>query len=202
MYKSLYDIFQHWYRGGQIYLYSDPHFSDPEMPNIRANYVDDEEQIRRINSKVGKNDTIIILGDIGNIEYVKRIRGYKILIMGNHDSGASLYKRKITMQRCGERLLPVDNRLFDEVYEGALIIGEKLILSHEPIDYSFAINIHGHDHSGKTCYENSVNVCAEHIDYTPVALQTIINSGRLKAIRTIHRATIDAATSRAQARNT
>ena len=32
----------------------------------------------------------------------------------------------------------VDNKLFDEVYTGSLFIGEKLLLSHEPINFPFA----------------------------------------------------------------
>lgn len=95
MYKGLYDKFSNWFRGGNIWLYSDPHFSDDEMKFIRKDYIGDEEQIKRINSKVGKNDTIIFLGDIGNVECIKKIRGYKVLIMGNHDKGASNYKRVI-----------------------------------------------------------------------------------------------------------
>jgi len=95
MYKGLYDKFSNWFRGGNIWLYSDPHFGDEEMKYIRKNYIGDEEQVKRINSKVGKNDTIIFLGDIGDVEYIKKIRGYKVLIMGNHDGGASNYKRVI-----------------------------------------------------------------------------------------------------------
>ena len=93
--KFLYPLFDHWFRGGNIWLYSDPHFSDDEMKYIRKDYIGDEEQVKRINSKVGKNDTIIILGDIGNTDWVKKIRGYKVLIMGNHDSGKSNYQRII-----------------------------------------------------------------------------------------------------------
>ena len=95
MYKGLYDKFSHWFRGGNIYLYSDPHFGDEEMKHIRKDYIGDEEQIKRINSKVGKNDTIIFLGDIGDVECIKKIRGYKVLIMGNHDKGASNYRRVV-----------------------------------------------------------------------------------------------------------
>lgn len=188
MYKHLYDQFRHWFHEdrGSVWFYSDPHFSDEKMKFIRKNYIGDEEQVRRINSKVGKWDTLVILGDVGNVEYVNKLRGYKVLIMGNHDSGASNYKP-----------------YFDEVYEGPLIISEKIILSHEPISYSFMLNIHGHDHSG---WESSLhnnwywNMCAEHIDYTPVNLNKIIESGALKAIDSIHRITIDEASERAKRR--
>ena len=179
--KWLYEKFSNWFHGGTIYFYSDPHFSDEEMKYLRKNYIGDEEQVKRINSKVGKNDTIVILGDIGDKEWVKKIRGYKVLITGNHDAGATTYKD-----------------YFDEVYDGALFISSKILLSHEPINYPFALNIHGHDHSGWETSGNDLcwNMCAERINYTPISIQEIVKSGILKSIPSIHRATIDKATKR------
>jgi calcineurin-like phosphoesterase family protein len=79
---------------------------------MRKNYIGDDEQIARINSKVGKNDTIIFLGDIGNEEMIRKVRGYKVLIMGNHDKGASKYKRVITRMSFDS-----DQYSKDEVYD-------------------------------------------------------------------------------------
>ena len=224
MIKHIYDeLAKRWYRGGSIFIYSDTHFNDAEVSTIRKNYIGDLEQVKRINSKVGKNDTIIFLGDIGDIEFIKKIRGYKVLVMGNHDKGASNYKRVIkkeikydfdfdydiytngkkvqsegwvvidssegglTFERVAE-----DNHLFDEVYEGPIMISDKVILSHEPISLpSFMFNIHGHDHSGSTKQINHLNVCAELIDYTPVCLKSIFEGGYLKNVTSIHRQTID-----------
>lgn len=213
MYKGLYENFAHWFHNGkgQVYFYSDPHFADEEMKYIRKNYIGDEEQVKRINSKIGKYDTLVILGDVGDVEWVKKLRGYKVLVMGNHDAGASNYKRVITydseasLQNLNNGNYSVvyqsDNHLFDEVYEGALIISEKLILSHEPIDFPYALNIHGHTHGDKLHSDkNHWNMCAELINYTPVSLKDIINSGRLKNIPTIHRETIDEATARKRKR--
>jgi calcineurin-like phosphoesterase family protein len=224
----LYDVFaQRWYRGGSIYLYSDPHFGDAEMNAIRG--ITDEEQINRINAVVHKNDTLIILGDVGDIERVKKLKaGYKVLILGNHDRGASYYKRKIaeiehnsdTCPKCGGEVnhdlltayncgyeyawcpecgtvkpkddVYEDNHLFDEVYEGALIISNKIVLSHEPVGFlpEFLFNIHGHQHnlSYNSLY---MNICAEHINYTPVSLKEIVTSGVLKNTPDIHRIAID-----------
>lgn len=208
MYKHLYDKFKNWYHGGSIWLYSDPHFSDEEMKYIRKNYVGDEEQVKRINSVVGKNDTLIILGDIGSIELVRQLRGYKVLIMGNHDSGANNYKRvkqEITINDGsspideGKKVTFYDNHLFDEVYEGPLFIADRLLLSHEPIDFPFAFNIHGHDHSSLHQKDRMhCNVCAECIDYTPINLKWIIGSGIMKGIPSLHRMTIDEATARSK----
>lgn len=183
MYKGLYDSFaERWcHEGSTIWLYSDPHFGDEEMKYIRTNYISDDEQIKRINSKVGKNDVIIFLGDIGNLKCIKRIRGYKICIVGNHDKGAT---------KC--------SRYFNEVYEGVLIVGPRIILSHEPIyNFPFAVNIHGHDHSHKECNDNMhLNVCAEHINYTPVNFFQLIKQGVFKSAVDIHRNTIDNAIKR------
>ena len=212
MYKHVYDCFKHYYHGGSIYLYSDPHFADEEMKYLRSNYVGDEEQVRRINSRVGKNDTIIFLGDIGDVKWIKKIRGYKVLIMGNHDKGANHYKRvvlKTHESECNPEVMTkltncvykdgyyiYDNHLFDEVYEGCLMISPKIILSHEPVHFPYAYNIHGHTHSGAALTPTSICVCAEHIDYTPVHLGNLIRSGIMKDIPDIHRVTIDNAIER------
>ena len=269
MIKSLYPCFQHWSAKGSVYLYSDPHFSDEETKALRKDYIGDEEQVRRINSKVSKNDTIIFLGDIGSVEPIKRINGYKVLIMGNHDKGKTNYERTtekvkvfcshgITKEEhqlidlyTTNKLLDIkddeienkakaifdkysveeerDNKLFDEVYEGKLQIASNIVLSHEPVVDAYAFNIHGHDHHNSdflphllkyfdadmpvedlipNCIETikkdhltHFNICAEHVNYTPVSLKEIINSGVLKDIPDMHRATIDKATARKKARN-
>lgn len=209
MFKGLYDNFKHWFRGGQVYFYSDPHFNDNEMRFLRKNYIGDEEQVSRINSKIGKCDTLVVLGDVGDIEWVSKVRGYKVLVMGNHDAGASKYKRETVLcdaedEGAHRSILGNwvrDNKLFDEVYEGALMISPKIILSHEPLIFPYALNIHGHDHSGWDVKDGlHLNVCAEHIDYTPVSLKNIIESGKLKDVPDIHRITIDEAIKRKRAR--
>lgn len=197
MYKHLYECFKHWYRGGTIYFYSDPHFTDEEMNNLRKNYIGDEEQVKRINSVVHKNDTLIVLGDVGNTSFVSKLNGYKVLIMGNHDKGSTTYKRGMVV--VDSEVKETDNHLFDEVYEGPLMISDKILLSHEPVDFKYAFNIHGHDHSrwyGKD--DMHLNVCAELINYTPIMLKSIIETGKLKLVPNIHRETIDKASAKAR----
>lgn len=216
---KLYPCFAHWLsnkanQNNTIWLISDPHFNDGEMKYLRKDYIGDDEQVRRINSKVAKNDTIIFLGDIGDLSYIKRIRGYKVLIMGNHDQGMSNYVRKVTkllpdeydkLPEDSKRLYQEydnlvhgkiylnDNHLFDEVYDGTLQINSKIMLSHEPIEYPYCLNIHGHDHSNWYKGDQNINLCAEHLNYLPVNLNDIIKSGKLKNIADIHRETIDRA---------
>lgn len=186
MNRHLYDSFaSRWYRGSTVWFYADTHFGEPKMAELR--HISDEEQIKLINSKIGKKDTIVILGDVGNPELIKQIRGYKVLVMGNHDNGASNY-----------------TEIFDEVYEGPVMISDKIILSHEPIlnlpDYMY--NIHGHVHfqSKENRYEyryKYLNVCGDSIDYLPISINQIVKSGLLKHIGDIHREAIE----RGKARN-
>lgn len=227
---GIYDAFQHW--GEQtVWIYSDPHFSDEDLECGIKNRPSDEEQIRRINAKAGRKDTLIILGDVGNIECVRRLRaGRKVLIMGNHDTGSTKYKREVVKEIYDKDKVTreeaiadmqakypgwkvwanedyafhspfnrwnvyADNMMFDEVYEGALIVGEKLILSHEPVEIPWLYNIHGHDHAGQK-RKNHLNVCSDVIGYEPINLTQKLKSGLMSAITTIHRATIDSATKR------
>lgn len=186
MKTNLYEIFDKaWNKGGVIYFYSDPHFNDTDMVHLRHNYIGDEEQVACINKVVGKKDTIVFLGDIGDTDFIKKVRGYKVLIMGNHDKGASNYKRAIVDG--------VDNHLFDEVYSGPLMISDKILLSHEPINLPYVLNIHGHDHSGWHKIPHGLNVCAELINYFPVPLTKIMKSGMLNKVDDIHRCAIDMA---------
>lgn len=222
MNKLLYPCFN-W--PGNIWLYSDPHFGSNR-------YISDEDQIKSINSKVGKFDTLVILGDIGDIECVKKLKGYKVLIQGNHDAGASKYKKEvstkyITTDKKNFKILDSDNtrvnlkfnnNLFDEVYTGCLIINKKIILSHEPVQFDYAFNIHGHDHSLnefmtyvlkyydsdmsrsdmlenyidviKTEKLTHLNIVAELINFTPVSLKKLIEAGLFSNVNDIHKTTI------------
>lgn len=182
-----------------------PHLENGSMVILNYDFTEwisrlDEMQIKRINSIVHKNDAIIFLGDIGDVECVKKLRaGYKVLIMGNHDKGASNYRRHIEWAPCDkcDPYIIEDNKLFDEVYEGPLMISNKILLSHEPVKYDFALNIHGHDHSKRTLTNllayMKLNVCAEHINYTPISLKSFVETGLLKTIPNIHRETINKA---------
>lgn len=244
MLPQLYESFQRWSDSGTVWLYSDPHFNDADCKAISVEWPSPEEQIAKINKKVHKGDTLIILGDIGNPEYIKRIKaGYKVLIAGNHDLGLTNYKKTIThemreifakyideeqykkdvaverksfhtylyekypyekiyIQERYEFYSPfnffdatIDNNLFDEVYGGPLFIGEKILLSHEPIDIPFGLCIHGHCHSAKGLYDggNKFNVCSNTIGFEPINLGKIIKYGYLKRVNDIHRITIDKA---------
>ena len=234
---GVYDTFNDKWDGQTAWIIADTHFGDKEL---RAGFPDrptDEELVKMINSCAGRTDVLILLGDVGDIKYIQQLRaGYKILICGNHDLGASRYKRKtelkmydsnLTLEEVSKKIIEdypkydrkiinngflcdinypghyfwecyIDNHLFDEVYTGPLMIGEKLILSHEPVDVSWAYNIHGHIHDLKHKNDNyHLNVCADVLGYRPINLNSFLSkSGALSKVETLHRQTIDKATSR------
>lgn len=175
---NLYKCFDHWNKQGTVWVYSDTHFCDKELQAGYPRPYSDEEHLKRINSCVGKKDCLVHLGDVGDLEFAKRIKGYKILICGNHDAGRTNYEG-----------------VFDEIYEGPLMIAEKFILSHEPLDVPWAFNLHGHDHAGH--YRPfHLNCCADVVGYLPINLNQFMKKGPAAKIDSIHRLTIDEATRR------
>lgn len=181
MISTLYEPFRHWPQGGSVYILSDLHFGDGDCQLMDPHWVTPEEQVEIINRLVGKNDTFVCLGDVGDPQYVSQIKaGKRILLLGNHDA-RGLYKD-----------------LFDEIYAGPLFIAEKILLSHEPVcGLPWCLNIHGHDHNGTEDYGDGckhLNLAANVCSYTPVNLGKIIKNGVLSDIDSIHRMTIDRAT--------
>lgn len=175
---GVYKIFNDRWNGQTTWIMSDPHFGDQDLRAGFSNRPDDEELVRRINAKVGRKDVLIVLGDVGDIEFAKKLRGYKVLICGNHDLGRTVYEE-----------------VFDEVYTGVLMIGEKLLLSHEPVPAAWYTNLHGHDHAGAK-RKGCINVCLDVNNYEPINMNQLLKSGIYKDIESIHRITIDRATER------
>lgn len=104
MIESLYKPFQKWSEKGAVWIFSDPHFEDEDLIHAYDDRPNADELVRRINSKVWKYDTIICLGDVGNTSHIPLLKGYKVLITGNHDAGRTLYEKKVYTvdYPCGE----------------------------------------------------------------------------------------------------
>ena len=185
MIKTLYPTFRRWTEKGSLWIISDTHFEDSDCEVMSKGWITPEEHLAIINQYVHKNDTLIHLGDVGNPTYMTKIKAYKVLIAGNHDPGAEFFKD-----------------YFDEIYTGPLMIAEKVLLSHEPLDITWTFNIHGHDHNTHNKRDEfHLNCAANVVDYTPLSMKDIINSGVLKNIKSIHRHTIDKASEKKKQRD-
>lgn len=91
-------------------------------------------------------------------------------------------------------IFTADNKMFDYVFQGPLIIGEKVILSHEHIIVPGMYNLHGHHHSPDwQDTSERMCLCMEKINFTPLNLKKLLTDGRLKNIKTIHELTIEKA---------
>lgn len=187
MIQSLYKQFQHWSDGGSVYITSDPHFNDPDKQG--RNWISPDEHIDLLNRTVHKNDTLVLLGDLGDPDCVKKLRGKKILISGNHD------------------ILHYYADMFQEVYDGPLFISPRILLSHEPVvGLKFCVNLHGHDHSGRPYWTDQlggrhINLAGNVFGWEPLSLKHAIEKEALVSkIPHIHRITIDGATNRKKGR--
>lgn len=231
---GVYDIYNNFFNQTQdIFIISDTHFGDKEIQAAYPDRPTDEELVKMINSKAGKTSTLILLGDVGDLSYVRRLRAEKRwLIMGNHDAGKTNYQRKILTKIYDTDIfskeqaiaaakeeypdynivnvhneyqlfhppfeywaIVMDNGLFDYVFEGPCVLGEKLILSHEPIPSIFwAMNIHGHNHQPANNDSNHFNVCLDAAGYKIFNLRQLLKNGLTSKVITLHREIIDTAT--------
>lgn len=155
------------------YIYSDPHFGHKNIIKYENRpFVDIEEMdrilIEKWNKVVKNEDKVFILGDFSfydkekTKEIINQLKGYKILIMGNHDRERSLsWWSEVGIH---------------EVYQYSIIYNEFFILSHEPVylneNMPYA-NIHGHTHHLKYESKQFFNASVECIDYTPVLFEEV-----------------------------
>lgn len=188
MIDCLYETFQSWSYHGAVYIISDTHFGDPQCREIDPQWPSPEAHIALLKKYVTWNDTLIHLGDVGDVSYMDKLPGTKVLIMGNHDRRSDCESH------------------FQEIFDGPVYIGRKILLSHEPLLVHGAVNIHGHVHndrnsggkvvrldpSGFSSMNRAANVCG----YLPLNLKSAIRHGLLSGIKDIHRITIDAAVER------
>lgn len=184
---GVYDIFQEKWKDYQtFFLISDTHFKEKDLEEAYPERPTAEKFVRLINSKVGRKDIICCLGDCGDLECWKKIRGYKILIAGNHDEGLTKYRD-----------------VFQEIYQGPVMLGEKLIFSHEPIvGIDWAYNVHGHNHNGPIstdAYHLNIN-CDANKCYLPINFNVMLRKGLIAQVKSLHRKTIDTASVRKRKR--
>lgn len=183
-------------------------FTGADGKLIRPDFATIEEMHERIitnwNKVVGPRDKVYVLGDVVMgihkdpdqaaavmYEIFAQLKGEKVLILGNHDT---LHMNEYYV--CFKRIYGLRNR-------GDL--EPKVFLSHAPVrmdaDHNErrmkAINIHGHIHEKLVMRSvplpgphfssvsmttepdpQFVNVCVEQINYTPVALDTILAAKR------------------------
>lgn len=138
-----------------------------------------EHIVNSINSVVGKNDKLYILGDVvfgtANLHYLSRINCLNLyLIAGNHDCYSS------------HTYLEHFNKIF-----GQIEYKSKIVLSHMPVHEMevgvgnrYALNLHGHLHTLKVLLQNGVSdpryfcVSCEQLNYIPISYEEILERNK------------------------
>lgn len=161
----------------KVFFIADTHFGHKniiEYENRPFQSVEemDNTLIDNWNKTVKKLEKVYMLGDFGlsNKQRIKEIvsilKGYKVLVLGNHDKCYSYSWWKTAG--------------FDEVIQYPVIYNEWFILSHEPVYINSNMpyaNIYGHVHSNPSYADFSAQsfcVSAERINYTPIEFSQII----------------------------
>lgn len=147
MIETLYSEFQRWSEGGSVYIISDPHFADEDCKLMNPNWPDPEEQVKLINNIAGKQDTLIILGDVGDPKYVAMLKaGYKVLITGNHDDGSlNKYRRDFVVRTYDKDIYAGKDakEAFIEEFPGWQFRTEVGHSFHSPFDFYRVIGNNG-----------------------------------------------------------
>lgn len=146
-----------------IYLISDTHFGHKNLLRFERtefNTVEEHDEfiIETINAIVKPTDTLIHLGDVGNVEMIRQLNGHKELILGNHD------------QR------PVKEYLgyFAKVYETPFYFSKNILLSHDPHPVPDGVlNVHGHLHGAKMDSRNHFNISGWCVGYKPIRVDEL-----------------------------
>ena len=149
----------------KTFMISDTHFRDKEVfemsgenKNFKSVADKDAAIISNWNEVVKPEDTVFILGDFGDPNYMTKLNGHKYFIYGNHDK-----------PNMADIKFPIVYKNF-------------FILSHEPMfiteDGPYA-NIFGHVHNNpiyRTVTSRSYCVCACRNNYTPVEFSKIVEA--------------------------
>ena len=154
----------------------------------------DRTIIRNWNSVVTDRDTVYLLGDIvfskgakEPAEYLSKLKGKKIAVVGNHDYDISRNREKYLENKLLEDIC---NYLeIKEIVDGA---SRKVVMSHYPIVewngfFRGSIQLYGHIHNSienaafkiMSNIENAYNVSADILDFTPRTLEDVIKYNQI-----------------------
>ena len=152
----------------KVYFFSDLHLGHKRILEFSGDYrgggtIDEHDTwvINQINSVVNKRDTLWLLGDLAftreALYRLSEIKGYKKIILGNHDG------------------FPIEEYMkFGRVYPG-IVKYNKHWLSHAPVhptELRGCPNIHGHVHHNTLPDNRYYNVSVENYK-VPMTIQQL-----------------------------
>lgn len=174
-----------------IYYIGDPHLGHAAIIRLCSRPFQtveemDETIIENWNRRVTNGDTVFVLGDLmfrnkkSPAEYLSRLKGHKILILGNHDASW-------IWQEGARKYLDTDISMMELVDHN-----RKVVLCHYPMltwpnVRSGAYMVYGHLHGHREqdpCVRygltpRMLNSCVEVNGYQPVTLDEMIENNRI-----------------------
>jgi calcineurin-like phosphoesterase family protein len=169
----------------KVFIVSDTHFGHPNIVKFTVNGTKirpfdnfeqhDEALMDNWNRVVGPHDKVYHLGDVSisrkSLAILDKLNGDKILIRGNHD----IFK------------LDDYSKHFRDIRSFHVLNG--CVFTHAPLHTSclekFGCNVHGHTHAnhvkrvsdigGLETDPSYLNVCVEHTNFTPIALDEVFD---------------------------
>lgn len=130
--------------------------------------------VRNWNKTVGKNDMVYHLGDFGELEFVKKLHGKVVLVLGNYEEFFLKFKFHNNFEEFREYL---KNLGFFDAIENHTVLevnGEPLYLTHRPMDSNLKyFNLFGHIHNLCMVKRFGLNVGIDCHEYKPINEETI-----------------------------
>lgn len=152
----------------KIFVIADTHFGHENIIKYCSRPFQSVEEMNKVmlknwNNTVSQQDLVIHLGDLylgkkaEAREFLKKLNGRKILIMGNHDNWSESFYRE-----CG----------FETVSRFPILYNGFFLMSHAPLQLSETtpyFNCYGHVHNDEKYQDTPTSKCfsVERINYTP-----------------------------------
>lgn len=151
-----------------IYFTSDTHFNQQRTLGFSRRPFDSVEHMNRKlienwNNTVTQNDTIYHLGDFGDINYRKYLKGRIILMCGNYEL------KDYTLEEL--------NNNFEVISQPTQITLNKqeFYLVHEPIEqHPYKFNLFGHIHKLQMVKRNGLNIGVDCHNFSPISLDEVL----------------------------
>lgn len=166
----------------KVLFTSDTHFgqirtleySKPPFKNIEEM---NQTIIRNWNKIVNKNDLVYHLGDFGDLNYIEKLNGNIILILGNYEIK---YMKENFNNNFNEFKKYLISLGFKDVIKKGKIIKlpnskEKIYLTHKPTDCKETLfNLFGHIHNLCKVKKFGLNVGTDCFNYTPSTIEEVL----------------------------
>ena len=171
-------------------FYSDPHFGHKNIINLSARPFANiehmhQELITRYNQVIAPHDVVMWLGDCAFCKPTKLknildgLNGKKILVRGNHDKSHAVMSAlgfDVVMDECFMTIAGRSCRLKHFPYldsEPPGIKRDDRYANKRPPRIAGEILIHGHTHSKRRMFKNSIHVGVDAWDFRPVLFSEI-----------------------------